>query len=196
MQTTVEQERIQSHAVIIIAIAFITAIILRHAWMSDDAYITLRTIDNWVNGYGLVYNVGERVQSYTHPLWMLLLSVPYFFTHETFYTVIITSVLLVVAGLFIFATRIASSVTVALIGLTVLSLSKSFIDYTTSGLENPLTYFLLILYFSIFFKGKLSNSKLCLLSLLGALGIMNRLDLALLFVPPILYALLTMFSWQ
>jgi hypothetical protein len=42
--------------------------------MSDDAYITLRTVDNWVNGRGLVWNTAERVQTYTHPLWMLLLS--------------------------------------------------------------------------------------------------------------------------
>jgi len=196
MPKITHQDKLQYNAVIIIACSFMLAIILRHAWLSDDAYITLRTVDNWVNGYGLVYNMGERVQSYTHPLWTFLLSVPYFFTHETFFTVITTSILLVISGLFLFATRIASSPTVSLIGILTLSLSKSFIDYTTSGLENPLTYFLLIVYLAIYFKGSLTNREHLWLSLICALGITNRLDLALLFLPPILYSLLTELKWR
>ncbi len=47
--------------------------------MSDDAYITLRTVDNFINGYGLTWNISERVQAYTHPLWMFLLSIYIFF---------------------------------------------------------------------------------------------------------------------
>ena len=43
-------------------------LLVRTAWMCDDAFITLRTVDNFVQGYGLVWNVGERVQVYTHPL--------------------------------------------------------------------------------------------------------------------------------
>jgi arabinofuranosyltransferase len=43
-------------------------VLVRTAWMCDDAFITLRTVDNFVQGYGLVWNVGERVQVYTHPL--------------------------------------------------------------------------------------------------------------------------------
>src|SRR5258708_38848078 len=53
------------------------SLIVKDAWLSDDSYITFRTVDNFVNGYGPVWNVGERVQSYTHPLWMLLLSACY-----------------------------------------------------------------------------------------------------------------------
>ena len=49
-------------------------LVVSNAWLSDDAYITFRTVDNVVNGYGLTWNVVERVQAYTHPLWMLLLS--------------------------------------------------------------------------------------------------------------------------
>jgi len=30
-------------------------------WLCDDSYITLRTVWNWTNGYGLRWNVGERV---------------------------------------------------------------------------------------------------------------------------------------
>ena len=40
------------------------------AWVADDAYITFRTIENFHQGYGLRWNIIERVQTYTHPLWM------------------------------------------------------------------------------------------------------------------------------
>ena len=49
-------------------------VLVRTAWVSDDAYITFRTVDNFLAGYGLRWNVGERVQTYTHPLWMFLVS--------------------------------------------------------------------------------------------------------------------------
>ena len=66
----------------LILLLFVTYIFLlvKTAWLSDDAYITFRTIDNFVNGYGLRWNIAERVQSFTHPLWLLLLSGIYFFS--------------------------------------------------------------------------------------------------------------------
>ena len=42
-------------------------------WVCDDAYITFRHVLNCLGGYGPVFNPGERVQAYTHPLWFLLL---------------------------------------------------------------------------------------------------------------------------
>lgn len=40
----------------------------------DDAYISFRYAQNLVDGYGLVYNVGERVEGYTNFLWTLMLA--------------------------------------------------------------------------------------------------------------------------
>ena len=42
-------------------------VLLRTGWLSDDAYITFRTIDNFENGHGLTWNVSERVEVFTHP---------------------------------------------------------------------------------------------------------------------------------
>ncbi len=44
-------------------------------WICDDAFITMRYVKNFVEGKGLVYNVGERVEGYTHFLWLMLLAV-------------------------------------------------------------------------------------------------------------------------
>ena len=38
-----------------------TYIFLANAWLGDDAYITFRVVDNFLNGYGLTFNPDERV---------------------------------------------------------------------------------------------------------------------------------------
>ncbi len=57
-------------------LAFLVALPL-HFFLIDDAYITFRTVENFANGFGLTWNVTERVQAYTHPLWMLLTTALY-----------------------------------------------------------------------------------------------------------------------
>ena len=46
-----------------------------HTWVSDDIFITLRYADNLLAGHGAVYNIGERVEGYTHFLWLMVLTV-------------------------------------------------------------------------------------------------------------------------
>lgn len=43
-------------------------------WICDDAFITMRYVKNFVEGNGLVYNIGERVEGYTHFLWLMILA--------------------------------------------------------------------------------------------------------------------------
>jgi hypothetical protein len=43
-------------------------------WLLDDAFISLRYARHLVEGHGLVFNVGERVEGYTNFLWTLLLA--------------------------------------------------------------------------------------------------------------------------
>ena len=42
----------------------------------DDAWISFRYAENFVNGNGLVFNPGERVEGYTNFLWTILMSGP------------------------------------------------------------------------------------------------------------------------
>jgi MFS family permease len=46
---------------------------LHLGWVGDDAYISFRYVRNLVEGHGLVYNLGERVEGYTNFLWVMLL---------------------------------------------------------------------------------------------------------------------------
>jgi hypothetical protein len=46
------------------------ALLTQHAW--EDYYITYRASKNLATGHGLVFNVGDRLQTYTSPLGVLL----------------------------------------------------------------------------------------------------------------------------
>lgn len=46
---------------------------LDRLWITEDAFISFRTVENVVHGCGPVFNCGIRVESYTHPLWLGIL---------------------------------------------------------------------------------------------------------------------------
>ena len=81
----------RGHVTLLLCLVFL-AILLRTAWLSDDALITLRTVLNFTHGYGLTFNVAERVQTYTHPLWMLMLTGTYLVAGNVYYAAIGLSV--------------------------------------------------------------------------------------------------------
>lgn len=47
---------------------------ISEAWVTDDALISFRYARNLADGNGLVYNVGERVEGFSNPLFVLLLT--------------------------------------------------------------------------------------------------------------------------
>ncbi len=98
---------------------------LSRAWFSDDAYFSFRSIDNFVNGYGLTWNVQERVQAFTHPLWVLLLSTFYFFTREIYLTTIVVSLVLSLALAWLIVKKIALTPWQGLAGVLLLALSTA-----------------------------------------------------------------------
>lgn len=171
-------------------------LVLRRAWLSDDAYITFRTVDNLVHGYSLTWNTGERVQAFTHPLWLLLLSLFTFFTREVYYTSIILSLACTLIALILFGWKSARTITGALLGILALGLSNAFVDYSTSGLENPLSHLLTVLFFVLYFRGQPSRRNLFVLSLVASLAAVNRLDTFLVFIPPLLITLWQVRGWK
>ena len=159
-------------------------ILIRTAWVGDDVYITLRTVDNFVNGYGLRWNVAERVQSFTHPLWMSLFAAVYAPTRNAYLTALLVSC---AASLWTFwlVTRRDGF---AWLGAAVLLFSKAFADFSASGLENPATHLLLVLFF-IWFVEK--PSSILRLAFVAALLALNRLDAILFVLPAIAYLLIS-----
>ena len=162
-------------------------------WISDDAQITFRQIWNFINGDGMTFNYGERVQAFTHPLWFFLLSGVTAITWEPFSTTIAVSICLsFLAVILLLAVEWkANHGRITLFTPVVLLIfSVAFCDYMTSGLENPLSYFLIgLLLWSV-----VSGSRCCWVFLLLSMLVLTRFDYGLLFLP--FAALLAITSFQ
>ncbi len=163
-------------------LALFAFLLVRTAWCSDDAYITYRTIDNFLHGHGLRWNVFERVQAYTHPLWMMCMTALVFVTREFYVTGLVFSMLVALAAMGHLVFRMASSTAAALAVSALLLSSKAFVEYGTSGLENPLTNLLLVLFFATY----LTRRHVFWLALLACLGTLNRMDTVLFYAPVLL----------
>ena len=170
-------------------LAFYAITVFRFAWVGDDAYITLRTVENLGRGYGLTWNTTERVQAYTHPLWMLVLVARHLVTGELYYATISLCFLVSAATVLLFVFRAAPSRAAAAVGLAFLCGSRAFIDYSTSGLENPLTHLLIVALFVVWSRPWPPARRLLALSTLTALAATNRMDTVLLFAPALLVEL-------
>jgi arabinofuranosyltransferase len=129
-----------------VALASFLVVILRTAWVCDDAYITFRTARNFIAGYGMRWNEAERVQSFTHPLWFLLMSGLATVLRDFYLSTLLASVLLSFVTVIVVVLRATEHKTLGLLGLALLVSSKSFVDFSTSGLENALSHFLFVLF--------------------------------------------------
>jgi arabinofuranosyltransferase len=188
----------ESTLLIAAVVATFTYVFLANSWIGDDAFITFRVVDNFVNGYGLRFNPVERVQAYTHPLWMLLLSAAYAVTSDLFYTTLALSYVLCIAAGVVAARFLAGLWRTALFAGLLLS-SKAFVDYTSSGLEYPLSFFLLCLFYTRFLRTRpdaavVSPAGLLWAGLLASLAFLNRSDSILLYAVPL--ASIVVVNWR
>ena len=175
--------------------ALYLGVVLKDAWLSDDAYITFRAVHNFANGYGPTWNIAERVQSFTNPLWMLLLSPLYWLTEEIFYTSLTFSVAIAFATAYLLVTYLSRTKTQALCILSLMVCSKAFVDYSTSGLENPLTHLLIAGFCILYIRNPAPDDrKVFHLSLVTSLALVNRMDTGLIFAPVLLVLLLGRFD--
>lgn len=158
-------------------------LLIRTAWLDDDAYITFRTVDNVLHGLGLRWNVANRVQSYTHPLWMFAMTGVSAVTGEVYFASLLLAIGVSIATVALIAARVAGSLPAVLFAFSAVSLSKAFVDYSTSGLENPLTHLLLAGLFVVQARDMPDSRRLFATALIAALLMVNRIDTALLVLP-------------
>ncbi len=191
------KEKLLNHKALLLPLLAVYAGLIGYtAWVSDDGFITFRSIENWIHGYGLVFNIGERVQTFTHPLWLFLQSLLYLLTrlfdppfglNKLFFGNIIISLSLSILTITLFAFKLARSTQMAIVGILTLTLSKAYIDYSTSGLENPLNHFLILCFLGLFlFKKEGEPHNVIGLSFLICLATLNRMDTVLIYFPTLL----------
>jgi arabinofuranosyltransferase len=169
-------------------------VFLANAWLGDDAYITFRVVWNLVHGYGLTFNVDERVQAFTHPLWAFAIAGAYMATREFFFTVtfLCWACCLAAGGVLVQWGRRPAVYALLIAWLLT---SKALVDYTASGLENPLSYLLLALFYSRYLNRPAAEPpsvpELRTLALLASLGFLNRPDAILLYAVPLVHVAAT-----
>ena len=174
-------------AVIAGALLLVLALLLGTTpWVGEDAHITLRTVENFLRGDGLRWNLDERVQTYTHPLWLFLVSFCYVLTREWYFTLTVLALVLSLGALLVQTRRLPEVPGLLLAGL--FCASRALVNFATSGFETSLTLFL-VSWFVVALRPRPSGQPPAwgLLSLIAALGMLNRLDLAVLFAPVFVY---------
>lgn len=157
------------------------------AWVADDAYITFRTIENFHNGYGLRWNIDERVQSYTHPLWMLNLLFGKYLIDDLYYLVIVLGFGYTLLTLYLLYQLTKHRPSLFILTSLIFFSSKAVLDFSSSGLENSLSYFLIALFFYLVIKLKEHKYFYLYLSLTLSAMFLNRMDLIIPFLPLALY---------
>ena len=124
---------------VLLLCAFTAWAYVRTAAVTEDAFITFRVIDNALNGYGLVWNVGERVQVFTHPLWALLLLAFSALTGAIFHTALALSLALTFVCVALIARHSVGRWS-ALWAVIALFFSEAFVEYSSASLENALAH--------------------------------------------------------
>lgn len=110
------------------------ATVLRYGWITDDALITGRHAVNLAHCWGLGFNIDERVQAFTHPLWFLLVSSGGALTGTWPVLPILLGAACSTASAAVIL-RSARSLARVIAASDLLLLSNAFIEYGTSGLE-------------------------------------------------------------
>lgn len=162
-----------------VATGVLAYFVIKLSWIAEDAFITLRTVDNLLNGFGLRWNVAERVQGYTHPLWMLVL-VPFKAVFSSSLLALMVPGWLTAIPAFPLLFRAARTPAGVVVAYCALALSQSVIEFSTSGLESSLSHLLIICVLVTLpsEKGGIGRHLLCF-----ALLLVNRLDLVTLMGP-------------
>jgi len=172
-----------SRAALTVSFFLTFSLVFAYSWVAEDAYITFRVVDHFIQGYGLRWNIDERVQVYTHPLWMLLHILPYYIFDNIFLVTIAIGGICTFAAIRALLQGVRSDYRhLIVLALFPLALSTSFRHYMISGLEVPLSCLLLALFYNSLQRGRLYASLF-----IASLCILNRFDTILLMAPALLW---------
>jgi len=120
-------------------------------WMDDDGFINLRVVRNWLHGDGLVFNLDERVEAVTSPLWLAVLAALGALDARLELAAVAAGILLTLVGLLLAqagAARLCAQAGLAAgdrlraapvpVGAAIFAALPAAWDYASSGLETGL----------------------------------------------------------
>ena len=157
-------------------------------WYCDDIFITLRYAENFLAGQGFVYNPGERVEGYTHLLWLALLTLAQKLGLDPLATSLYLGLGSLVGVILLFS-LVTYRLYVPKLGFflpfTAIALAANydFLVWATSGMETMFFTFLLTSAFAVYYVGYNSRKKtLFFTGLLLILAVLTRPDGALFYI--------------
>jgi len=109
-----------------------------HRWVCEDAFICFRVADQILAGNGPVFNAGERVEAYTSPAWMALLTLWQALggrIEEGSLVLGIVAAAIGVAAAVLGAARRHAPSPIVPVGALVLAVTVAVWDFAASGLE-------------------------------------------------------------
>ncbi|MEM9950101.1 MAG: hypothetical protein AAF846_00765 [Chloroflexota bacterium] len=182
----------------------------RYYALFDDALITMRYAENLIEGNGAVWNIGERVEGYSNPLWLLVMSGLLLITDKItavlFVQILGSLPVLITAGI---ATRIINywlsnypndirSFARIMTFILMLWGNYAFTYYALMGMESSLQVLLLMaaLHYSVQYRGESSKQDLLIISSCIGLSYLTHPDTLILIIPFGLYLLLMHSSYK
>ena len=155
---------------------------------AEDAYITYRYAENWVNTGSLVYNEGEPINAMTSPLHAILSAALFFVTGNTVLGNKLISFFLLLLSALLVWNRYREHLHLQVLALLLL-IPSCVLLWTFGGLETPILLFLATI--TVILANRpppFRLSFLCVIFLLAGLAFLTRYDSILFFLPITIYA--------
>jgi arabinofuranosyltransferase len=156
-------------------------------YVVDDSFISFRYVKNFVNGNGLVYNPGERVEGYTNFLWVMILS-GFLWLIPDANLLHIAQALGIIFGFATIFLAIKFSCLIhrkldifCLVSAAFLALNSGFCAWSTSGMETILFTFLIFLGCYLYVYYFKSKKKFIYVPILFGLAALTRPEGVLFF---------------
>ena len=175
----------------------ISLIVTAAAWawhnrfFQDDAYISLIYARNWIEGHGLVFNPGVRVEGYTNFLWTVLMALPLRLGWDPIgfsYGIGLGCFAVTLLLCYRLARRLSGRDGTGLYAVALLGTNYTFSAYATGGLETQLQTTLVTAVLAWTFAGPAREdwtSGACACWSAGAaLAVLTRLDSAVILLAP------------
>jgi len=124
-------------------------------WTCDDSFISFRYSENLSKGYGLVFNIGEKVEGYSNFLWVIILAFLKIIGIPTIYGSKIISFVISLFLIFLVyktANLMELNKTLSSYCSLALSLSTGIAYFAMSGLET--IFYIYVLFLSIYINEK------------------------------------------
>lgn len=180
---------------IVVILGIVHAISL--SFVNDDAFISFRYAKNFVNGLGLVFNAGERVEGYTNFLWTIIMALgiklgvdPVPFSTSLGIVFYLLNLLNFIFLSFKFRPKEDEQTFFIPLTALILSVHRDFNAYATSGLETSMfTFFVSASFTSILFVKSPRSFFISGLSL--TLVMLTRPDGVIFCIAALIYLILT-----